>query len=133
MLFMNKDFDKWHTVKIETNKISSKAFCHKREVWWCNMGANIGYEIDGKGEYFTRPVLIIAKFNLDMCLVVPFTTNIKKNKYYIYAGIFTGKKSYAIMSQMRLIDRRRLRDKIDLLSREKFTEIISFIKDDIFK
>jgi len=115
------------------NKIKSIAFPHTREIWWCNLGANIGYEIDGKGDYFARPVLIIAKFNLDMCLILPLTTNAKNNKYYIYAGTFLGKKSYAIMSQIRLVDRRRLKDKIAILDKEKFSELTGFVKNDIFK
>jgi len=30
----------------------------KRETWICNIGENIGFEEDGKGNEFTRPVII---------------------------------------------------------------------------
>ena len=30
----------------------------EREVWWCKIGLNVGVEQDGKGNNYTRPILI---------------------------------------------------------------------------
>ncbi|MDK2948964.1 MAG: hypothetical protein PWQ56_129 [Patescibacteria group bacterium] len=45
---MEKSFDEWNEDKKKLNKLNSKFFLHEREVWWCSLGVNIGYEADGK-------------------------------------------------------------------------------------
>lgn len=83
---MLKDFWKWHTKKERIDAAPGKALFHEREIWWCALGTNVGYEQDGRSEEFTRPVVILAKFNLDSCLVVPLTAKAKKGKYYFPVG-----------------------------------------------
>jgi hypothetical protein len=36
-------------------------FYHKREIWWCSLGVNVGFEQDGTGTNYDRPVLVICK------------------------------------------------------------------------
>jgi mRNA interferase MazF len=83
---MQKDFWRWHAKKEVLNNGEGTAFFHEREVWWCALGTNIGFEQDGSGDLFTRPVVIISKFNLDACLVVPLTAKPKKGKYPQLSG-----------------------------------------------
>ena len=45
---MEKDFDKWFVVKKQIHSMGGRVFAHPREIWWCALGANIGYEQDGK-------------------------------------------------------------------------------------
>ena len=45
---MQKDFDGWNEVKIETNGEEPRRYT-VREIWWCRLGANVGTEQDGKG------------------------------------------------------------------------------------
>ena len=47
------------------------------------MGLNIGYEQDGKGEDFLRPVLILKKFNKRVFLGIPLT-KIKKDSHFYH-------------------------------------------------
>jgi mRNA interferase MazF len=54
----------------------------EREVWWCNIGVNIGDEEDGKSEFFSRPVLIIHKFNKKVFWGIPLTAQVKDNPNY---------------------------------------------------
>ena len=44
---MKKDFDSWNEKKkiLNNNDVS---FYHEREVWWCSLGVNVGYEQNGK-------------------------------------------------------------------------------------
>jgi mRNA interferase MazF len=80
------------------------------------MGLNVGFEQDGKGQDYLRPVVIIKKFNNEVMWAVPLTKNSKKNKYY-FTFMFNGKgPSSAILSQMRLIDSKRLKYKIGDIS-----------------
>ncbi len=43
---MEKDFDKWNNQKKIINLRSNNTdfFYHEREVWWCAIGVNVGFE-----------------------------------------------------------------------------------------
>lgn len=56
---MEKNFDKWNGEKKRVNIRDENTLFHEREVWWCSLGVNIGFEQDGKNDIFERPVLII--------------------------------------------------------------------------
>ncbi len=62
---MQKDFDKWNEKKkkLDVRVIEETLFFKEAEVWWIHIGLNIGFETNGKGEEFTRPVLILKKYN----------------------------------------------------------------------
>ena len=47
---MQKDFDKWNSLKKIFEKENRELFAHPREVWWCSLGVNLGAEIDGKND-----------------------------------------------------------------------------------
>ena len=46
---MDKDFTHWHAVKQQLNQQPPRTF-EEREVWWASVGANVGFEQDGKHE-----------------------------------------------------------------------------------
>ena len=117
---MKKDFRRWTTKKEALNDADGTALFHEREVWWCALGANIGFEQDGSSELFTRPVVILSKFNLDACLVVPLTAKLKKGKYYFSVGNISGRDAVAVLSQVRFIDRKRFTSKIAMMEHDTF-------------
>ncbi len=41
---MKKDFRRWTTKKEVLNDTEGTALFHEREVWWCALGVNIGFE-----------------------------------------------------------------------------------------
>ncbi|MDQ7009415.1 MAG: hypothetical protein Q9M94_03950 [Candidatus Gracilibacteria bacterium] len=59
---MEKDFDKWNKLKKNINNKKQKFYVKEREVWSVKMGQNVGFEEDGKGKDFERPVLVLKKF-----------------------------------------------------------------------
>jgi mRNA interferase MazF len=120
---VEKDYKRWHAEKTRINNTEGKALFHEREVWWCALGENIGYEQDGGKELFTRPVVILTKFNLDVCLVIPLTARPKKGKYYFPVGKVGSRDAVAVLSQIRLIDRKRLELKITTLPESVFNEL----------
>lgn len=124
---MLKDFSKWFSLKQSAHETESGALFHEREIWWCKLGANIGFEIDGGGEDFERPVIIIKKFNLDTCIVIPLTAKLKTGKYYFSIGSVNERDAVAVLSQIRLIDRKRLEEKIETLPKTKFKELLNAI------
>ena len=52
MEFEEKDFDKWNIIKkqVNTKEVIRDLFFYEREVWWCSLGLNVGYEQDGKND-----------------------------------------------------------------------------------
>ena len=126
---MKKDFDAWNEKKKKIHNESSGPFSHKREVWWCSLGVNVGFEQDGTGENYERPVLILRGFNEYVSLVLPLTSSTKKNKYHVLVGEIQGRKAFAIISQIRFIDSKRLINKVGVVNKEIFENIRKIVKD----
>lgn len=127
---MNKDYSDWLPVKAEIhNSGSAPAGYNEREVWFCSIGENIGFEEDGKGEKFIRPVLIMKIYNQFFCHIVPLSTTEKRGKFYFAFDGGTGQTSVALLSQSRAISSARLHRKIGVMSEEDFIEVKQQIKE----
>ena len=57
-----KEIKKWLDLKIKLWTHDKGVIFKQGEVWWCSLGLNLGEEIFGKGEKFSRPVLVFKKF-----------------------------------------------------------------------
>lgn len=117
---MKKDFQKWHEKKRDIHDTRPRIFFKEREIWFCHLGENIGFEQDGSGEEFLRPVIALKKFNNEVLWVVPLTKTIKDHPYYFPVSFRQGETGSAILSQIRLIDGKRLKYKIGNMSKEVF-------------
>jgi len=129
---MKKDYGGWHKKKKILNERADidTIFFREKEVWWTALGVNIGFEQDGKGEEFRRPLLILKKFNKYLVLAVPLTTRIKKdNKYYVPCSIVGDNITrMAIISQTRPIDTKRFIDKLGVADDDSYIKIKNAIK-----
>jgi mRNA interferase MazF len=127
---MQKDFDTWNErkKKIHSNEEYMPLY-YEREIRWCRLGTNIGFEQDGTGKEFSRPVLILKGFSRHVCLVLPLTTSTKKSSYHVSLGEVGDRKAFAIISQLRLIDTRRLDQHIGVANKEIFEQIRKAVKD----
>lgn len=123
-----KEFSLWHTKKTFVHNEKQRPYFSEREIWFCTMGENIGYEQDGRGENFLRPVLVLKKFNNEVLWAIPLTTNNKMGKYYYNFKLKDKEPSTAILSQIRLIDGKRLQYKIGDMEQGNFEEIKIKIK-----
>lgn len=128
---MFKDYKEWHKEKIRLNNTENSTYFYEREVWWCVLGENIGHEQDG-GKDFDRPVIILKKFNLNACLVLPLTSRPKQGKYYFYLGKLLDQNATAIVSQLRFVDRKRLTNKICFIEKDVFYTLIEYIIQTVF-
>jgi len=126
---IQKDFDTWCKQKEKIQVFGKNKFYHPRDIWWCSLGVNIGFEQDGTGKENERPILIIKGFNKEICLAIPLTTSQKENKYYMRTGKIKNKEASVIISQIRLIDTKRLSNKIGILNKEKFEEIKKAVRN----
>jgi len=123
-----KDFFNWHSKKSKLDLIKQRPYFHEGEVWYASLGLNIGYEQDGKGLDYLRPVLIVRKFNNDVCWVLPLTHTPKDTIYYAYIQVL-GKQSTAILSQLKLLDAKRFSNMIDKISEEDFKLVTKKLKE----
>lgn len=112
---MEKDFKTWHTKKEVLDGKGNRVFFHEREIWFCHLGANVGFEQDGKGESFGRPVIVFRKFNNEVFWGVPLTTREKGGKFYLPIPMGDSASRKAILSQLRLLDAKRLYQKIGMI------------------
>jgi len=119
---MKDNFYRWHTIKSALCDKKSRALFHEREVWWSSIGLNVGEEIFGKGESFTRPVLIFKKFTSDSFLALPLTTKIKTGSWYVNIH-FQGKPQTIILNQPKTMDRKRLHNRMGTLDDIDFQSI----------
>ena len=122
---MKKDYKMWTKVKVSINNSLPRPIGVKiRQIWYCSMGENIGFEEDGKGVKFVRPVLILKTYGTHMCHIVPLSTTQKRSGpfYYPFNGR-TGKISVALLSQSRVVDSARLYRKIGIASKDDFEKI----------
>ncbi len=129
---MHRDYGLWTKVKKVLNCLPKRPEFKERKIWWCSVGENIGDEEDGKGKDYTRPVLIIRKFNKHICFALPMTTKIKNNVYY-YRIEFKNRTQCLMLSQMRLIDSKRLQLLMGKISHDEFWKIREAIGRIIFK
>jgi len=129
---MIKNFDKWNAKKKEIHRSGKSPFYNEREVWWCALGANVGFEQDGTGKNFDRPIVVIRGFSKNIFLGLALTGKKREGKYYFYLGEIEGRDSSAILSQLRLIDSKRLVRKMETLNEDKFKALKDVLKKVIF-
>ena len=79
---MEKDFLRWHGKKRWLHKEKVRPFFREREIWFCYLGANVGFEEDGSGDEFLRPVVILKRFNRVTFFGIPLTRTIRMGEYY---------------------------------------------------
>lgn len=99
-------------------------------MWFIAIGENIGFEQNGKGEEFLRPVIVYKKFSKNVFLGIPLTKTKRDGKFYADFELHE-KTSTAILSQVRLFDSKRLKYKIGKMSvgdhrkiKEKLIELL---------
>lgn len=127
-----KDFNGWANLKEKIDTDSPVPTFKEREIWWCSIGVNVGHEVDGKNNFYNRPVLVVRKFNARMFWGVPLTTKVKDNPFYFQIH-FKGheaveRKRCVMLSHLRLYDSKRLHDKMGWLARDEFTAVKNALK-----
>ena len=127
---MHKDFDHWNEIKksIEENAHEQERFPQEGEVWMCAFGRNIGFEQNGSGDSFSRPVLIIKKFNNQMFWSVPLSTKQKELDFYLNFIDPNSKRVSAILAQMKLVSVKRLKRRLYDIPRDFIDEMRTMLR-----
>jgi mRNA interferase MazF len=126
-----KDILNWSTLKIELDTEVHRPNVKTAQVRWCALGHNVGSEIDGKGTLYARPVVIIKIVSNHTCLVLPLTHSEKTGKH-IHEFEFKGEHVKARLDQARIVDLKRIKDKVGEISEVKFLEIKLRSKEFLF-
>ena len=126
---MKKDFDNWNEKKKHIHKDKKAPFYHERELWWCALGVNIGSEQDGSGEEYYRPILVLKGLSGQTCVAIPLTTSTSKHPLRPSIGLVEDQEAHALLSQIRVIDTKRLIRKIGYLDKKIFEQIRKIAKD----
>lgn len=120
---MIKRFLEWIGLKEKIDKKEHKPPLFKEgEIWWCHFGENIGTEANGKGDFFTRPVIVLKKYDKLSFLAVPLTTKNKLGSWYCQF-VHNEKKQTAVLSQARSVSYKRLRERMGKLDSVDFNKI----------
>ena len=126
---MERDFDTWNELKKKTHEsVGPEFFPQEREVWVSTLGWNIGREQNGAVGDFSRPVLVVKKFNNQMFWVVPLSTKQKPYDFYFNFTDPTGLKASAILAQLRLISVKRFWRLLYVFPPEMFKEVTFRLK-----
>lgn len=127
-------FIRWIILKFNIHKSigNRPPFFKEGDVWWCNLGQNIGDEENGKGDNFMRPVIIIRKYNKNLAFVIPTSTVIKDNQYY-YQINYKNNDYSALLSQSKTVDTKRLKGKIAELPVNDFIKVRTAFIENILR
>ena len=111
---MERNFDHWNKIKktIDSRVNALGIFPKEGEVWISIIGKNIGFEQNGSNRDFSRPVLVVKKFNNNMFWCVPLSTKQKSLDFYFNYTDPNNQRVSAILAQMRLISVKRFKRKI---------------------
>jgi mRNA interferase MazF len=129
-----KRFLEWIGIKEKTHSNEILPVFQEREIWWVHLGENVGHEEDGKGDSFTRPFVVIRKFNRELLFGVPCSSVNKKSIYYFDIFIKTkNMNTSAFLSQARTISSRRLVRRIDKMGSGVFVELKKALQKALFE
>ena len=129
-----EEYDKWNEIKKDTQIDKKLRLFKRRDIFFIKMGQNIGYEQNGKGSNFVRPIVVLKKITNNMFIGIPLSSQIKYGSWF-YEFEFNTKnrisKNIAIIPQLKMYSSQRLLNKISVMPKEKFNElkqkVINFI------
>ena len=70
----------------------------ERDLWWISFGENVGSEMNGKSNLFSRPGIILKKLSREFYLVAPTTSQRKEGSWYVEITQ-EGKSMYVCLHQ----------------------------------
>lgn len=135
----NQDLNKfniWNEMKKSIHLKQVDFFIKNREMWFVSLWQNIWFEEDWKQE-FKRPVLVIKKV-WNMFFVIPLTSKWKQENIFYHkmkTAIFNENNqkykdsSFCILSQVKVIDKKRFLENIWYVKESEFIEIKEKLKE----
>jgi len=118
-----KRFLAWIGLKERLHIIDHKPpLVSQGDIWWVSIGENVGSEVNGKSDLFSRPVIIFKKLAHGFYFVIPTTTQVREGSWYV-AFRQHKRDMAACLHQARTIDFRRLSSKLGMLDDNDFARV----------
>ena len=113
----------WCELKINLDSKSHKPpLVSERDIWWISSGKNIGSEMNGKSDKFSRPAIVYKKLAHGLYMVIPTSTAKKEGTWYISIKQ-RDVEMVACLHQVRVVDYRRVWSKMGQIDKGEFTRI----------
>lgn len=119
-----KNYKKWMGVKSKVNNNNRIIRFNERDVVWVAIGENVGVEIDGKGEKYSRPVIVLKKHTGRCFTGVPLTSKQRTGNWY-FKFRFQEKDQFAVLIQTKLIDAARIYKRMGKLSNKDYNDVLN--------
>lgn len=119
---MQKDYDSWNIQKKQIDQSRMSKIFKPGEIWWCSVGLNVDIEINGKGDYFRRPVLIYKKLSRKSFIGIPVTSKFKDGSWFSPVIVRTN-INFVVLNQIRLFSSKRLQKKLCSISDKDYINI----------
>ena len=118
-----KRFLPWIGLKQRLHEAAQKPpLVSEGDIWWASIGENVGSEINGKSDLFSRPAVIYKKLAHGFYFVIPTTTQERTGSWFVPFRQ-RNKAMVACLHQARAIDYRRLSSKLGTLDDEDLERI----------
>ncbi len=118
-----KDFANWMQKKAELDTAThNPPHVSVGDIWWASIGENIGSEVNGKSELYSRPVIIFKKLAHGFYFVIPTSTKDKKGSWYVPYR-HQEVHNVACLHQARAVDHRRILSKLGTLDDTDFASV----------
>lgn len=121
-MYEEKYFDGWNAIKKNVHELGRVPAFKEGEIWWCAMGENIGVEINGKHEKFSRPIVVLKKISRFGFMGIPLTSQDHKGNWYV-PFVFRNKRQNAVLVQARVMSVARLYSRMGTLPSFDFDAI----------
>ncbi len=117
-----KNFEQWNLIKQQINYENRSVRIRAGDVCWIFVGVNVGSEIDGKGESFLRPALILNVMGDDLVLIIPLTSKQKQLPRYIPLEI-QDRTSFLCLHQLKVVSQNRILRRIEHISDSRLASV----------
>lgn len=110
-----QDFDRWNNVQKHLEAKGEPYHVKAGEIYWVGLGKNLGTEMDGKGQRYARPMIVIKPVNRNAFIGVPLTSRV-----HYWPGFmrlqFGDQEEFAVLMQVRICSAKRLYNRMGRLS-----------------
>jgi hypothetical protein len=89
----------------------------------------VQHEIDGKGQAFSRPVLVLRRYNNVSFLGMPLTSNAKANFWIAPVGEHKGETQFGVASQVRTFSAARLTRRLYTITDPNFATVKTALRE----
>ena len=118
-----KDYKHWMKQKALINNSNGFRYINEGDVVWVAIGENVGVEIDGKSEKYSRPVVVLKKHAGKCFTGIPLTSQTRHiGKWYVHF-VFQAREEVAVIIQARMFDISRVYSRVGELSKGDYQKI----------